>query len=392
MQKIKTFFRTNKSFLIKMCMFALIAATFIIHIPFTASAYSTYPYNVTISNPDNIPIDGSIQINYYNNGDYYADAFGSHTITRELLPDDVYYIQSYISDDGIHYFDLTSGVLTFSGLGYFPTGYYVVDYIVTIYDASVALALPNGEVAEYCGVIEADFGDLGVVGLYLVPNTYQSLVVEHTDFNFGDFQQYHVLRPIALDPEPEPTCPTLQEQIANYEGSWSSFVDMMQSSNSELYADYISTLYSWRNDGINSVTLADKIAEYEGSWNEFVGIIALNNVRLQTLYVNELTRVEDFAWDDGYTTGYDEGHNAGHNVGYTEGYANGLNKGQSENVTKNFFGNFINGVIDVVDHIHFYEEYNEKGEVTFYLSPWSIVLVVLMVAIVIIILKVFAGG
>ena len=392
MQKIKTFFRTNKLDLIQTTIALFLIAMFIIHIPFTASAYSTYPYTVTLTNPENLPLDNGIQLHYWLDGEQQVDAFGTHTITRQLY-DDLITVSNSRVVDGIPLIDVSQGQFTWECIGDIPVGTYLADYMFFSYEPNIDV---EATTYSYGGFGQWDLGDLGVVGMFFFLDVDNQFTVSEVDVSIGDISQYTVLRPISLEPDPEPTCPTLQEQLASYNGSWYEFEQMLKSTNYDLWLQYSGELTDVGsiqygkgfNAGKNSVTLADKIAEYEGSWNEFVGIIALNNVRLQTLYVNEITRVEDFAWDDGYTIGKDEGHTEG----YTEGYANGLNKGQSENVTKNFFGNFINGVIDVVDHIHFYEEYNEKGEVTFYLSPWSIVLVVLMVAIVIIILKVFAGG
>lgn len=399
MQKIKTFFRTNKSFLIKMCMFALIVATFIIHIPFTASAYSTYPYNVTISNPDNIPIDGSIQINYYNNGDYFVDAFGTHTITRELYIDDVYFIESYTDEYGVPCFDLTSGALTFTGLGYLPTGYYVIDYVVSSYDSTVALA-PIGSDGTVGGVVDMDFGDLGVVGMYIMPNTYTSFVIEEVDVNIGDFQQYHVLRPVSLEPDPEPTCPTLTDYIEEYTGSWSQF------RNAYINPDVNHDLYwGWKNErddvfATGKLSVTGDFINFNGTYEELLQLLMTtsnDNPNIQAALEQELQRQFENGVAGGYDDGYSDGKDYGQEVGYKDGYANGLNKGQSDTFTQSFFTDFLGGVVDAIDSIHLYEHIRQidggvSTVVEWYISPWTIFTAMTCLIVVIIILKVWLGG
>ena len=183
-------------------------------------------------------------------------------------------------------------------------------------------------------------------------------------------------------------CPSLEEQISKYNGSWTDFLMMLRQNNRTLANSYQNNIdlaiQSGFQSGANSVTLEQRLSEFDGDWQDFERLMAEYNVDLQTMYTYYVNSLETQAFEDGKAYGQD--------IGYKNGYNSGLNKGQSDTFTKNFFSDFIGGVIDVVDSIHFYEEYDSNGELTFYLSPWSIVIVVLMVAIVIIFLKVFRGG
>lgn len=350
--------------------------------PLSALAYADYPYSVTLTNPNSLPFNGDVILEYYNNGYQAVDAFGTHTITQ-AVDNTVCTVTNSRTEDGTSIFDISTDGVTVECIGDIPNGTYCVDYIFLIVDPSISIQ-PSSIQFAGVGILENTVD--GDVGLYFLLNVDNNFNVEEVGFNFGVMQRYIILRPI--DDVPPTQCPSLEEQISNYNGSWTDFLMMLRQNNRTLANSYQNNIdlaiQSGFQSGANSVTLEQRLSEFDGDWQDFERLMAEYNVDLQTMYTYYVNSLETQAFEDGKAYGQE--------IGYKNGYNSGLNKGQSDTFTKNFFSDFIGGVIDVVDSIHFYEEYDSNGELTFYLSPWSIVIVVLMVAIVIIFLKVFRGG
>lgn len=188
-------------------------------------------------------------------------------------------------------------------------------------------------------------------------------------------------------------CPTLEEQISNYNGTWTDFLMLLRQNNRTLADSYQNNIdlatQSGYQSGANSVTLEQRLSEFDGDWQDFERLMAEYNVDLQTMYTYYVNSLE--------TQSFEDGKDYGQEVGYKEGYNSGLNKGQSDTFTKNFFTDFLGGVVEAIDSIHLYEHIREidggvSTVVEWYISPWTIFTSMICLIVVIIILKVWLGG
>lgn len=261
------------------CFSLILVALVLCLSPLTASAYGQYPYNVTLTNPSNIPIDGSVTLDYYlGNENVEVDAFGTHSITRPVDEGAITVVNDGIVD-GIPMITIIDNGTSIQCIGDIPAGSYYIDYYITVTDPSIEIVLPEGNITT--GIYEFDFGELGTTGaIYFVADT-DTFTVQSVDVNIGDIQMYHALRP--ADDIPPSECPTLEEQIAGYTGTWDELANIIQANNTQLYSQLVTNWYSWYENG----------------------------------YANGLNA--------GYNNGFDAGFSEGHTEGYAEGYNQALN-------------------------------------------------------------------
>lgn len=232
-----------------------------------------------MTNPSNIPIDGSVTLNYYlGNEEVAVDAFGTHSITRPVDEGAITVVNDGIVD-GIPTITITDDDISFQCIGDIPAGSYYIDYNITVTDPSIEIVLPEDNITA--GVHALDYGDMGTAGVIFFVADTDTFTVQSVDDNIGDFQIYYALRP--ADDIPPSECPTLEEQIAGYTGTWDELANIIQANNSQLYSQLVTNWYSWYENG----------------------------------YANGLNA--------GYNNGFDAGFSEGHTEGYAEGYNQALN-------------------------------------------------------------------
>ena len=106
--------------------------------PLSALAYADYPYSVTLTNPNSLPFNGDVILEYYNNGYQAVDAFGTHTITQ-AVDNIVYTVTNSRMDNDVHIFDISSNGVTVECIGDIPNGSYFIDYMFFIDDSSISI-------------------------------------------------------------------------------------------------------------------------------------------------------------------------------------------------------------------------------------------------------------
>ena len=366
---------------------------------FSASAYDTsiFPYSFSISNPSNIPFS-ELSVHFFNNTWHTEYGLGNYTSTRPVGSDIAYLTVTVengsISSDIMGTADIVLENSIADGV------YYVVFYC-GVGGTDTAITVVNDN--DFNTALAA-FGQ-NYVYLSVLNSTSNVYYLEDTNFTIDDSISVLSMYLIPENDEPpvEPPvqeCPTLEEQIADYSGSWVQFINMVRQNNPALGNSY--------QNVVDEAIVAGKISvqgdfiTFSGNYDELLQLLMTTsneNPHIQAVLEQELQRQFENGVAGGYDDGYSDGKDYGQEVGYKEGQQDGYNKGASDSLVQNFFGNFLQGIVQAIDAIHFYEIIDDNGTpdlkddvVEFYISPWSILVIFIGLALVLIFLKVFRGG
>lgn len=172
------------------------------------------------------------------------------------------------------------------------------------------------------------------------------------------------------------TCPTLQELIQDYNGTWAEFQGMM-STNSTLYEDFLEQKRTAYNDGIDFGQ--QDIINSINADNDFLSLMdtflnyGMNNTR--SVIENQM----DTVYQNGIARGNEDGFNDGYNRGY--------NRGTSEVFGENLLGETFNAPLNALNQWVLFET---PGGIE--VTMGGLFTAVIALAVLIIFLKMFAGG
>lgn len=371
--------------MIFLLVFAMVVA------PLTASAASYFPYTFSILNTNNVPIE-SINLSLVSGGVWHSEnQLGTYTAERSIGTD-IKTLLVTVNDEGINVDGF--GLLDLDGLAHsIPNGTYEIAFYVGIDANALTIALPT----EYAGdEFPSALGVLQDTACVIILDdgtiSHDFVLIQETDLESPNTLTMVLVPTDSTDTE-TPTCPSLEQQIADYNGSWVQFINMVRQNNAALGNAYQSVVDEAIVAG--KISVQGNFINFDGTYDELLALLMTtsnNNPNIQAVLEQELQRQFENGAIGGYDDGYSDGKDYGQEVGYNEGYQEGYNKCASDELVQGFFGNMLLGVTKAIDGIHIYEEYNEAGELTFYISPWSILITISMVSIVIILLKVWRGG
>lgn len=271
---------------LKTCFSLLLVALVLFGSTITAGAVEIVPSVViNLSNPNNIPFDTTYIVN---DNDGTTLSFGTQSIP----------VASFLGDDAT-ICTVAGGYATLQGdTESYPTEAPDGDYLLVqvmsnpldVYDGEYIL-----QVTDYYGTITD-----GDIVLYFADTVNVQLVEHEYVQNYIDVVVVFV--PITGSVNPPQTCPTLEEQIAGYTGTWDELANIIQANNSQLYSQLVTNWYGWYENGYNN----------------------------------------------GLNAGYNNGFDAGFSEGHTEGYAEGYNQALNGNAIRDPIDQYWNSTKDYI--------------------------------------------
>lgn len=331
------------------------------------NATGYFPQTVTLTNPNNTPFE-QIGVVFCEQSDNYSfsSAFGTtfncNYPARNL-------------DNDIEIITIVNGA--YDGIALednsIPDGSYYAVFECYV-EGSNAVAMPY-ELPDSYGYALYN----GVYAFLYLDDTINNTLVLTTADTIVNSAGLVKLVPVDNDDTPI-ECPSLQVQINQYNGTYSDFEGLLLgSSNEVIYQGYRNKLQEQYRLGQDSVTLEQLLAEYDGSFQQLITLLSENNLRLLDEYADYIEEQRTLSFNDGYAQGNEDGYNDGYNRGY--------NKASSEVFGETLLGDTFNMPLNALNNWVLFET-STGLEVTM----GGLFTAVIALAVLIIFLKMFAGG
>lgn len=208
-------------------------------------------------------------------------------------------------------------------------------------------------------------------------------------YDEGEFFTVHCLEYIGDLPS---ECPTLEQQIADYNGSWVQFINMVRQNNAALGNAYQSVVDEAIVAG--KISVQGNFINFDGTYDELLALLMTtsnNNPNIQAVLEQELQRQFENGAIGGYDNGYSDGKDYGQEVGYDEGYKighhDGYNLAASESFGENLLGDLLNAPMNALNKWVLYTAPN--GTVV---TMGGVFGALIALTIFVIFLRMFAGG
>lgn len=214
----------------------------------------------------------------------------------------------------------------------------------TITFSSTTIKYANGIFAPVIAYRNPTVDDGGWVEIY-----YQTIIIEYIDdiSSFGLLLS-SIATKLGDDTGgddtggDDTTCPTLEELLQDYTGTFSDIVGMLNTTN---YQEYIDSF----------PTLPELLHDYTGSFDSIVDMLNSKNY-------DEYSEFIEYKYNEGFAAG------------------------ASDDFVNGFFGNMLTGAVRAIDAIVIYR----SGD--FYISVWTVLTTVVITSFMLGLLKIWRGG